>query len=290
MTSTLVGTTVFITGAARGIGEHVARRVVARGGRPFLAGLESERLSALAAELDAPWFECDVTDQAGLDAAAACAVEQTGGIDVVVANAGIANMGTVAISPADALVRTVDVNLNGVIRTVCATLPHVVARQGYVLLMSSTAAFTAMPGMAAYCASKAGVEQFGNVLRLETDHLGVRVGTAHPIWVDTDMVRDARADLATFRGSLRKLPWPLNKTVPVTECAESIVRGIEGRKRRVYVPKAIGGVQAMRTLVLGPVGDLVVRRQGRSQVPQMEAEVRALGRSFGEHSVGNWHG
>ena len=86
MTSRLAGKTVFITGAARGIGEHIARRVFARGGRPFLAGLESDRMGALAAEIGAPWFECDVTDQAGLDAAAAHAVEQTGGIDVVVAN------------------------------------------------------------------------------------------------------------------------------------------------------------------------------------------------------------
>src|SRR5262245_27378017 len=207
--SNLAGKTVFITGAARGIGEHVARVVTARGAQPFLAGLEADRLAALAKELDCPWFECDVTDQAGIDAAAARAVDQTGGIDVVLANAGIANMGTVAISSADALVRTIDVNLNGVIRTVAATLPHVVARRGYVLLVSSTAAFTALPGMAAYCASKAGVEQFGNVLRLEVHHLGVRVGTAHPIWVDTDLVRDVKADLASFRGALQRLPWPL---------------------------------------------------------------------------------
>ena len=55
-------------------------------------------------------------------------------------------------------------------RTVAATLPHVVERRGYYLLVSSAAAFTVLPGMAAYCASKAGVEQFGNALRLELAH------------------------------------------------------------------------------------------------------------------------
>jgi NAD(P)-dependent dehydrogenase (short-subunit alcohol dehydrogenase family) len=290
MMSRLGGRTVFITGAARGIGEHVARVVAARGGRPVLAGLEPDRLAALGAELDCPWFECDVTDQAALQAAVTGAAERTGGIDAVVANAGIANLGTVAVGPAEALVRVIDVNLNGVIRTVSATLPYVVARRGYVLLISSAAAFTAMPGMAAYCASKAGVEQFGNVLRLETHHLGVAVGTAHPIWVDTDMVRDAQADLPSFRGSLAKLPWPLNRTVDVTECAETFVRAIENRKRRVYVPGAIGGVSALRSVMLSPLADLAVRRRSRDTVPRMEAEVRALGRSFGTHSVGNWHG
>jgi short-subunit dehydrogenase len=64
-------------------------------------------------------------------------------------------------------VRTVEVNLVGVIRTVSATLPHITERRGYVLIVSSVAAFTMMPGMAAYAASKAGVEQFANSLRLE---------------------------------------------------------------------------------------------------------------------------
>src|SRR6185312_4084939 len=109
-------------------------------------------------------------------------------------NAGIANLGTVAVGPVDALVRTVEVNLCGAIRTVSAALPHVTAARGHVLIVSSAAAFTAMPGMAAYCASKAGVEQFANVLRLETRSAGVTVGTAHPIWIDTDLVRDIRAD------------------------------------------------------------------------------------------------
>ncbi len=159
--TSLSGQTVFITGAARGIGEHVARVAAARGARVFLAGLEPDRLAALAAELDAGWHECDVTDQAALAAAAAAAVARTGRIDTVVANAGIANLGTVGVGDVEALVRTVDVNLNGVIRTVAATLPHVRAARGYYLLISSAAAFTALPGMAAYCAAKAGVEHFG---------------------------------------------------------------------------------------------------------------------------------
>lgn len=282
------GKTVFITGAARGIGAEVARLAAARGARVALAGLEPDRLAALAAELGDRhmWHECDVTDQAALDAAVARTVAVTGGIDVVVANAGIANLGTVAISPADALVRTIDVNLNGVVRTLSATVPHLIASRGYALLMSSTAAFTAMAGMAAYCASKAGVEQFGNVLRLETRHLGMAVGTAHPIWVDTDMVRDARADLATFREAQGRLPWPLGTTVTADDCAQAIINGIERRKRRIYVPRAIAGVAALRTMVLSGLSDRIVGRSTATLVPRMEDEVRALGRAFGAHATG----
>jgi NAD(P)-dependent dehydrogenase (short-subunit alcohol dehydrogenase family) len=284
----LAGKVVLVTGAARGIGAATARLAAAAGARLALVGLEPDRLAALAAELGPGHVhaECDVTDQSTVDRAIASTVDAFGRIDIVLANAGIASHGTVAVTPVDALARTIEVNLVGVVRTVHAALPHLVAAKGYALLVSSAAAFTALPGMAAYCASKAGVEQFGNALRLEVAHLGVAVGTAHPIWIDTDMVRDAQADLPSFRRTLARLPWPVGSVVPVERCAQSLVDAMARRRRRVYVPRAMGAVQALRTVVLGPVGEAVLRRGARSSVPAMEAEVRALGRNFGEHSVG----
>lgn len=282
----LAGRTIFITGAARGIGAELARAAAARGARVALAGLEGERLRQIGDELGAHWYECDVTDQAALDVAVASTVDRFGGIDVVVANAGIANLGTVAVGPVDALVRTVEVNLCGAIRTVSAALPHVTAARGHVLIVSSAAAFTAMPGMAAYCASKAGVEQFANVLRLETRTAGVTVGTAHPIWIDTDLVRDIRADLASFNATLRRLPWPLSTVVPVEQCVDALLSGIERRRRKVYVPRSLALVQALRPVVLSSFSDaLITRFGGRTMVGQMEDEVRQLGRSFGRSSV-----
>jgi hypothetical protein len=291
VTTALAGKVVLVTGAARGIGEHAARLAAAGGARLALIGLEPERLAALAAELDPArdgthaWAECDVTDQPGLEHAIGQVTDALGGIDVVLANAGIASYGTVEVTPVEALARTVEVNLLGVIRTVAATLPHVTARRGYYLLVSSAAAFSALPGMAAYCASKAGIEQFGNVLRLELAHRGVGVGTAHPVWIDTDLVRDARRDLPTFGATLGRLPWPVGAVVPVEQCARALVDGMARRRRRVYVPASIGLVQALRTVVLGPLGEAVLRRGARRSVPALEAEARALGRSFGRHSV-----
>jgi NAD(P)-dependent dehydrogenase (short-subunit alcohol dehydrogenase family) len=279
---------VLVTGAARGIGEQVARRAAARGARVSLIGLEPERLKAIAGELSGHWAACDVTDQAALDLAVASTVEAFGRIDIVVANAGVANIGTVRTGPVDSLVRTIDVNLNGVVRTVSAALPHLIESKGYALLISSAAAFTALPGMAAYCASKAGVEQFGNVLRLEVAHLGVDVGTAHPIWIDTDMVRGFKEDMPSYRDARKKLPWPTSTEVSVDECADTLIRGIERRKRRVFVPRSIGLVQALRAIVLSPMSDRIIKRStnGGAMITAMEAEVKSLGRSFGRHSVG----
>ena len=278
---------ILITGAARGIGAQTARLAVARGARVALVGLEPDRLAALRAELGPrhAWFEADVTDQASLDAAVAGTVRALGRIDVVVANAGIANRGTVAVGDVEALARTVEVNLTGVIRTASATAGALIASRGYLLLISSAAAFAALPGMAAYAASKAGVEQFGNAVRLELAHHGVRVGIAHPSWIDTDLVRDARADLPSFETALTRLPWPVGSTTSADECAAALVHGIERRRRRIYVPRAVGLVQAARTVVLSPIGDFMLARGARTAVPLMEDQVRSLGRPFGRNTV-----
>ena len=278
---------VMITGAARGIGAETARRAAAKGARVSLVGLEPERLRALSDELGerAAWFEADVTDQEQLDGAVAGTVAAFGGIDVVLANAGVGNAGTVAISPPDVLLRTIHINLDGVVRTVCAALPHVSERRGYVMIVSSTAAFTMAPGMAAYAASKAAVEQFANCLRLEVAHKGVDVGSVHPGWIDTDLVRDQRKDLKSFDEAFEKFPWPLNATTSVEECADAIVDGMARRRKRVYVPRAIALVQALRTLTTGTAGFFAMRREAKRMVPRMEAEVQALGRYYGTSSV-----
>jgi NAD(P)-dependent dehydrogenase (short-subunit alcohol dehydrogenase family) len=291
MSKSVQGQVVLITGAARGIGAETARVLARRGASLSLVGMEPDLLRDLAAELPATgaqhhaWFEADVTDQAAVEAAVRGTVEQLGGIDVVVANAGVSNNGTVAVNPADALVRTIDVNLNGVIRTVSAALPEIERRKGYVLVVASLASFTVLPGMAAYCASKAGAEAFANSLRLEVAHKGVRVGSAHPGWIDTDLVRNIEDDLKTFREVRSKLPGPLGGTTSVEDCAAAFADGITRRRRRVYVPRSLLWFSLLRTLTISPIGDVVLKREAKRMVPQMEAEVRALGRSFGAATV-----
>jgi NAD(P)-dependent dehydrogenase (short-subunit alcohol dehydrogenase family) len=286
----LAGKTVLITGAARGIGAALARKAAARGARVALAGLEPELLAQVADELGPEhlWVECDVTDAEALKDAVRRTVDTFGGLDIVVANAGIAPLTTVATGSAHALSRTIEVNLIGAMLTAHAALPEIAKRRGHILLVSSAAAFTVLPGMSAYCAAKAGLERFGDALRLEVAHRGVTVASAHPTWIDTDLVRDTEEALPTFKETRRQLPGPLGAYTSVEACAQALVDNLETRRRRVFVPRSVGVVSALRQVVTGALSEKVMLKISAGRVPQLEADIAKLdGREFGKNSVGD---
>jgi hypothetical protein len=278
----VAGKTVLVTGAARGIGAATAAELAGRGARLSLTGLEPEELERVATRLggEHAWFAADVTDQAQLDAAVAGTVERFGGIDVVIANAGIANAGTIRTADPEAFARTVDVNLVGVYRTIAAAVPHLVARRGYALVVASVASFAPLPGGAAYAASKAGAEALAATLRTELASYGVDVGSAHPSWVDTDIVRGPEATLPTFARMRKELPWPTNTTMPVERCAAAFADAVERRAHRVYVPRTVGLVSALRPLLhSGPIQRAIARRVGKD-LQQLDSENQALGATW----------
>jgi NAD(P)-dependent dehydrogenase (short-subunit alcohol dehydrogenase family) len=127
--------------------------------------------------------------------------------------------------------------------------------------------------------SKAGNEHLAHVLRLEVGHLGVGIGVAHMSWIDTALVRDTKSDLPAFGDLLKRLPWPLNKTTSVDSCATAFVKGIEGRKDRVYCPRWVVAFRWLKPVLSTSVGEFPVRRATVELMPQMDAEVAALGRS-----------
>lgn len=281
----LSGKVVFITGAARGIGAAVAREAGRRGARVALAGLEPELLAEVAASIGpgTPHYGCDVTDLESVRAAADGAAADLGRIDIVLANAGIGTYGTTEKGDPDAWIRTIDVNLNGAYRTVHVTLPHVLATRGYIGVVASTASFAPMAGMSAYNASKAGAEAFVRATRQEVGFRGVDVGSIHPGWIDTDLVRGAEADLPSFRQARSKMPWPLRSTVSVEVCARAIVDGFEQRSARVYVPRGIALLYWLRSIVTSGAVERGMTRDASTAVPQMEREIEALGRSAASH-------
>src|SRR4051794_27035532 len=255
MTWELRGRTVFVTGAARGIGAETARRAAAAGANVALVGLEPEELGRVAAQCgaNAAPFECDVTDWHALERAVEGTVERFGGIDVVMANAGIAPAGMVrSIDPA-AFEKTFEINLLGVWRTVRSCLPQIIERKGYVLVTASLAAAAHAPGMAAYAASKAGVEAFANSLRAEVKRLGVDVGVAYFGFIDTDLVRgaDTHPALSALRNDTL---GPFGKTYPVSAAGRAVVEGMEGRGRRVMVPGWVRALLLLRS-VLQPLAE-----------------------------------
>ncbi|MBS9533017.1 SDR family oxidoreductase [Mycobacterium sp. M1] len=280
---------VFITGGAHGIGAEAARRLHRKGAKLVLTDLDEVQLKAVADELGGDrvlTVAADVRDLEAMEAAAAAGIEKFGGIDAVVANAGIASYGSVlGVDPA-AFRQVIDVNLVGVFNTVRATLPSIIDRRGYVLVVSSLAAFTAAPGMLPYDASKAGAEHLANALRLELAGRGVAVGSAHMSWIDTALVRDTKKDLSTAAEMLAKLPWPLNKTTSVGACADAFVKGIEKRSVRVYCPGWVGAFRWLKPLLSSPFAEAQIGKQAGELMPRMDAEVAALGRSTSSYTKG----
>ena len=279
--SKLKGQVVLITGGARGVGAETARRLVAKGAKVVLVDLDREPLDALAAELGAAATATvgDVCSLEQMEAAVAHALQTFGRLDVVMANAGIASYGSVlAVDPAT-FRRVIDVNVNGVFHTVRAALPALIERKGYVLVVSSLAAYAAAPGLVAYNASKAGAEHFANALRPEVGYLGVEVGSAHMSWIDTPMVQDAKNDLSAFRKMLDTLPGPLGSTTSVEACADAFVAGIEKRKRRISVPGWVNVVRWLKPALTTRLGERETARRAPEIMPLMDQEVLALGRS-----------
>jgi len=281
---------VLITGGARGVGAAVAEALAARGARVVLTDLDRAALDETVARIGpdrALGIVADVCDVEAMKDAVSQAVERFGRLDVVLANAGIASYGTVLNTDPAAFKRVIDINITGVFNTAHAALPALTESQGYLLVVSSLAAFVTCPGLSAYNASKAGVEHFANTLRLEVKHLGVDVGCAHMSWIDTPLVQDAKSDLPTFRRMLKKFPPPLGRTTDVESCVRAFVRGIEKRSRTVYCPGWVKAIGLNRVAINSPAGNLPLLRAIPTMLPDLDEDVARLGRATSARNLAN---
>ncbi|MFJ1257837.1 SDR family NAD(P)-dependent oxidoreductase [Cupriavidus sp. CuC1] len=229
-----------ITGAASGIGLAVAKRL-AKTHRLALLDINGEAAEKAAADIDqaAIGLRCDITDSASVQSAVNNVVERFGAIDVAVSNAGIGTVGAARHLDPDVLAAVLDVNVTGNWRFMHACLPHLIKSRGYLLGVASAAAIFAPPGESMYAASKAGIEALLNAIRVEVAHLGVGVGVAYLMFIDTPMVREADREHAEFARMRSMLRGPAGKTYSVSLAADRLVRGIQSRKRRVFVPGSL---------------------------------------------------
>ncbi|MEU2869825.1 SDR family oxidoreductase [Streptomyces olivoreticuli] len=272
----LEGQVAVVTGAARGIGARLARKLSARGARVALVGLEEDELRRVVSSLheDAAHWYADVTDHEAMTRVAREVKARFGKVDIVVANAGVATGGPLEDSDPGAWRRVVEVNLIGSAVTGRAFLPVLAESRGYLLQIASLAAITPAPMMTAYCASKAGVEAYAHCLRAEVGHRGVRVGVGYLSWTDTDMVRGADED-PVMRQARTRLPWPANRTYPLGPAVDRLVAGIERRSAHVYAQGWLRAMQPVRGLLpaLIAVGG---RREMRRLGPELSGRRAGL--------------
>ena len=250
---------VLITGGARGIGAALARRLHERGARVAIAGIEPELLEAVARSCgDAPWHVCDVTDRDAVDAAVASTVSAFGGLDVVVANAGVAAQLPIVGGNPDVMERTIAVNVMGVYNTLRAAGPHISHQDGYALAISSLAAALHLPLLGAYCASKAAVEALGDSLRAELRPAGARVGVAYFAELDTDMTSRGFGTQAAAKLVGKN---PFMRTAKLEVGIDALERGIARRSKRVVAPWWVAALLPVRMGIQPVVERAVPRRR-----------------------------
>jgi NAD(P)-dependent dehydrogenase (short-subunit alcohol dehydrogenase family) len=269
----LNGKVALVTGAARGIGYETARQMHMRGASVAVVDLDPEQAREAAEQIGerAIGIGADVTDDAAIMRAVSEAVERFGGLDVAVANAGIAQsqVATVRGIGSEEWERVFEVDLLGVWRTVRAVLPQIVERKGHVLVTGSVYSFANGVLNSPYAVAKAGVEALGRGLRAELMPLGASAGVAYYGWVDTRLVQDGFARPHSNRMQENVPAWLL-KRIPPDEAAAATVRGIEERAPRTFAPKWWRYVSAMRG-ILNPIFD---RRFDRD--PKMIETIRAV--------------
>ena len=256
----VAGRTVFVTGAARGIGAAVARRLHAAGANVALVGLEPELLerSPASSATAPPAFEADVTDFDALERAVRGTVARFGGDRR--RDRQRRHLATSAASRprrCEQVERALEVNLMGVWRTDRAVLDEIVERRGYLLNIASLSAVSHTPLMGAYTASKAGVEALTDCLRVETAPTGARVGCAYFGFIDTDLVRASFAHPST-QALTATLPSFVSTPAPLSDAVDAIERGIRRRSARLWAPRYVGGAIALRG-VLQPLTELRTR-------------------------------
>jgi len=219
---------VFITGASSGIGKYVAYEYAKQGATIGLAArrkITLEKVSAKCKELGGKpiVYEVDVSDQSITKNAIDDFITKSGGIDIVIANAGISGKVNLDNGDSTEINRMLSTNILGVTNTVVPTLPSMIKKQsGRVVVVSSIAGFRGLPGRSSYSASKVAVRFMANSWRSSFVKNGISFTTICPGFIDTDMT------------SSHKYKMPFLMDVDVF--AKKMVNAIEKKKKTYIAP------------------------------------------------------
>ena len=268
------GKRIFITGGASGLGRALAERYARAGWRVCIGDLDVERCAdALAAiRVHSPHSQalaCDVTNEADLQAAADWLQREWGGVDVVINNAGVAQMGGIAETTLDDWRWAVDINLLGVVRG-CRVFAPLLRTQGggQLVNIASMAGLVHMPNAAAYNATKAAVVALSETLQLELEPDGIGVSVVCPAFFRTDLAKHMRAANPALEGMTKRLVE--RARIGADEIAERIHDGVARGETHILTHADARRFWRMKRWLPTRVFQSLMRRQ----LAQVDARMR----------------
>ena len=257
------GTRAIVTGASRGIGRALAEALAARGATVGLAARTADELAALASSLGGRGvvLPCDVADAASVSAAFERFVAETGGLELAIANAGVAHYGRFEDQDPTVHERMTRINWLGTVHTARAALPALRGGGGgQLVIVSSGAGLRAFPEAAVYGATKAAQRAFAEALHHELAGSGVSVTTVFPGEFVTALHDHEKATMpAWYHGDER--------AKPASELASAVLAGVEADRRRVAYPREVS-LLALNAVAPGLVDRLLRRLRGDSAAPR----------------------
>jgi NAD(P)-dependent dehydrogenase (short-subunit alcohol dehydrogenase family) len=262
----LSGRTIAITGGARGIGRATAAAFAQRGARVAIGDIDGDEARATATALggDVVGFDLDVTDRASFTAFLDAVESRLGPLSVLVNNAGIMPLAALVDERDEVARRQVDINLHGVILGTKLAVRRMVARgDGHIVNIASAAGKAGFPGAATYCATKHAVVGFSEAVRAETHGTGIDLSVVMPSVVNTELA----AGLQGTRGVALVEP---------TDVATAVVEAVEHRRFDVFVPRSLGPLFKLMTVLPRPARELVSRvLKGDKVLAEPDAAIRA---------------
>jgi len=255
-----------ITGAGSGIGRALALDLAGRGARLALSDINADGVAATAASCLAAGAKVehqmlDVADREAFDSYATKVMDAQGQVDLVVNNAGVSMTGPVLALELDEIRWIMGINFWGVVHGTKAFLPHLVnARSGHIVNISSIFGMIAVPGQAAYNASKFAVRGFTEALRQEmlSARTGVGISCVHPGGIKTNIARGGRFASGVDAKATGDLFDRLARTTPEVAAA-TILRGIMKKRARIFIGPDAFAIDGMQR-VLGSGYQAIVRR------------------------------
>lgn len=260
------GTRALVTGASRGIGRALAEALAARGATVGLAARTAGDLEKLAAQLPGAHqvLVCDIAQRAAVDDAVERYVAATGGLDVLVVNAGIAHYEPLASQDVEKIEQMTQVNWLGTVYTIKAALPHMLrAGQGHIVVMSSGAGLRSFPSAAAYSATKAAQRMLAEALRHELGGTGVSLTTVFPGEIATSLHDHQRSSMPSwYRGGER--------AAPAAQLAERILEAVEDDSRHVHYRRSVRSMEILNGISPRLADAMLRRLRGRSAAPRRD--------------------